>query len=88
MHTIPALEIKRRGVSALEEAIKKGPVHIIKNNRPTCVVLSEEDYIALTQQKTSATSLWDLLDHRPWEGNRKKQEIKKQIEDERDHWKK
>ncbi|MBV9575513.1 MAG: type II toxin-antitoxin system Phd/YefM family antitoxin [Gammaproteobacteria bacterium] len=86
MHTIPALEIKRRGVAALEEALKKGPVHIIKNNRPACVVLSEEDYMALTQEKSSASSLWELLDHRPWKATRKKQEIKKQIENERDHW--
>ena len=47
MHTIPASEVKRRGVAALDEALKFGPVHIIKNNRPRYVVLSEEDYQVL-----------------------------------------
>lgn len=48
MNTVPASEIKRRGVAALDEALKSGPVHIIKNNRPRYVVLSEEAYQALT----------------------------------------
>ncbi|MBI3067404.1 MAG: prevent-host-death protein, partial [Betaproteobacteria bacterium] len=33
MNTIPASEVKRRGVAALDEAARKGPVHVIKNNR-------------------------------------------------------
>lgn len=86
MHTLPAIEVKRRGVAALEEAIKKGPVHIIKNNHPTCVVLSEEDYAKLLKQHTS-TDLWDLLD-RPWKGNRTKKDIHKQLKQERDDWEK
>lgn len=86
MQTLPALEVKRRGVAALEEAIKKGPVHIIKNNRPTCVVLSEEDYASLLQMRAN-TDLWDLLD-RPWKGNRTKKDIDKQLQQERDSWKK
>jgi len=52
MHTIPASEIKRRGVAALDEALKSGPVHIIKNNRPQYVVISEEGYLALTKRAT------------------------------------
>lgn len=86
MHTLPALEVKRRGVAALEEAIKHGPVHIIKNNRPTCVVLSEEDYLELTQ-KQARTDLWNLLD-RPWKASRTKKDIDKQLKHERDSWEK
>lgn len=87
MHTLSALEIKRRGVIALEEALRQGPVHIIKNNRPVCVVLSEEDYAALIrQQKTTATNLWDLLNNRPWKGKRSKKSIDQQIRQERDSW--
>ncbi len=87
MHSLPAIEVKRRGVAALEEALKKGPVHIIKNNRPACVVLSEEDYTALLQQqKFSTASLWQLLDHRPWKGTRSKKEIDQDIHKERDNW--
>ncbi len=44
MKTIAAQEIKRRGISAVDEDLKEGPVHIIKNNRPQYVVLSEERY--------------------------------------------
>ena len=44
MKTIPAQEIKRRGLSALDKDLKEGPVHVIKNNRPQYVVLSEERY--------------------------------------------
>jgi len=34
VNTIPALEIKRRGISIIDEQIEFGPVHVIKNNRP------------------------------------------------------
>ena len=47
MNTIPAGEVKRRGVAALEEAAKKGPVHVIRNNRPAGVYMSEEEYARL-----------------------------------------
>lgn len=88
MHTLSALEVKRRGVAALEEALKHGPVHIIKNNRPACVVLSEEDYaLIMKQHKLETASLWDLLEKRPWKGKRSKKEIDKQIDQERDNWK-
>ncbi|TAN61009.1 prevent-host-death protein [bacterium] len=44
MNTIPAQEIKRRGITAVDEAMKDGPVHVIKNNQPQYVVISEEHY--------------------------------------------
>lgn len=87
MHTLPALEIKRRGMAALEEALKQGPVHIIKNNKPACVVLSEEDYATLTQH-VKTNSLWDLLDNKTWKRTRSKKEIDKQLKNERDNWNK
>lgn len=87
MHTLSALEVKRRGVIALEEALKQGPVHIIKNNRPTCVVLSEEDYAVLVSKKNATkTTLWDLLNNRPWKGKRSKKSIDQQIRQERNGW--
>ena len=66
MKSIPAQEIKRRGAAALDEAIKDGPVHVIRNNRPMYVVLSEERYrelLAVEDDACSArlkTSLEDL----------------------------
>jgi PHD/YefM family antitoxin component YafN of YafNO toxin-antitoxin module len=44
MNIIPAQEIKRRGIAALDDAIAKGDVHVIRNNQPQYVVLSEERY--------------------------------------------
>lgn len=89
MNIIPASEVKRRGIAALEEGLKKGPVHIIKSNRSACVVLSEEDYAALLLCKakpTSSVDLWELLQHRPWEGRRTKKDIMNQIKKERSSW--
>jgi PHD/YefM family antitoxin component YafN of YafNO toxin-antitoxin module len=54
MNTIPSQDIKRRGISAVDDALKKGPVHVIKNNRPQYVVLSEEDYLALLDAQQDA----------------------------------
>jgi PHD/YefM family antitoxin component YafN of YafNO toxin-antitoxin module len=44
MLTIAAQEIKRRGISAVDDLLDDGPVHIIKNNRPQYVIISEERY--------------------------------------------
>jgi prevent-host-death family protein len=44
MNVVAAQEIKRRGIGAVDEAVRKGPVRIVKNNRPRYVVLTETDY--------------------------------------------
>ena len=44
MVTLPAQDIKRRGIGVVDEFLEQGPVHIVKNNRPMYVVLREEDY--------------------------------------------
>lgn len=44
MNTIPAQEIKRRGIAAVDDLIEKGAVHIIRNNQPRYVVLTEQRY--------------------------------------------
>jgi PHD/YefM family antitoxin component YafN of YafNO toxin-antitoxin module len=44
MRFVPAREIKRRGISAVDEQLKKGPVYIIKNDEPKYVVLSREQF--------------------------------------------
>ena len=41
---IPAQEVKRRGISAVDKYLDQEPVHIVKNNAPRYVVLREEDY--------------------------------------------
>jgi PHD/YefM family antitoxin component YafN of YafNO toxin-antitoxin module len=54
MNSVPAQEIKRRGISAVDEALREGPVHIIKNNRPSYVVLSEAAFAELQEAQKEA----------------------------------
>ena len=54
MNTLSAQEIKRKGISAVDEVLKEGPVHIIKNNQPQYVVLSEERYRELIEAEDEA----------------------------------
>lgn len=70
MNTIPAQEIKRRGIAAVDELIAKGDVHVIRNNQPQYVVLSEERYQELVAEANEAylarvrASLEDVKDGR------------------------
>ncbi|MBC8554899.1 MAG: prevent-host-death protein [Candidatus Brocadiales bacterium] len=44
MNTIASSEIKRRGIGAVDELLENGPVHIIRNNTPNYVILTEKSY--------------------------------------------
>lgn len=55
MNIVPAQEIKRRGIAAVDEALAQGPVHIVKNNRAQYVVLTEERYQELLEMQEEAT---------------------------------
>ncbi len=44
MRTVPAREIKRRGIGAVDDALADGPVHIIRNDEPAYVVMSAAQY--------------------------------------------
>lgn len=57
MNAIPAQEIKRRGIAAVDDLIARGDVHIIRNNRPQYVVLSEERYAELLEAQEEALAL-------------------------------
>lgn len=54
MNTIPAQEIKRRGLAAIDDHIQNGAIHIIRNNRPQYVVLTEERYQNLLEAEEEA----------------------------------
>lgn len=54
MNSIPAQEIKRRGIAAVDDLIAKGDVHVIRNNKPQYVVLSEERYQELVAEANEA----------------------------------
>ena len=54
MNTVPAQEIKRRGMAAVDDLIAKGDLHIIRNNQPQYVVLSQERYQTLLEAQEDA----------------------------------
>ncbi|MFH0998680.1 MAG: prevent-host-death protein [Pseudomonadota bacterium] len=54
MNTLPAQELKRRGIAAVDDLIAKGDVHVIRNNRPQYVVLSEDRYQELVAEASEA----------------------------------
>jgi PHD/YefM family antitoxin component YafN of YafNO toxin-antitoxin module len=54
MNTVPAQEIKRRGISVVDEILKDGAVYIIKNNQPQYVVLTEDRYKELLAAENEA----------------------------------
>lgn len=54
MNTIPAQELKRRGIAAVDDLIESGDVHVIRNNRPEYVVLSEARYAELVADAEEA----------------------------------
>lgn len=54
MNTIAAQEIKRRGISSIDEKLREGPVYVIKNNEPKYVVLSEDRYRELVEAEEEA----------------------------------
>lgn len=70
MNTIPAQELKRRGIAAVDDVISHGDVHVIRNNKPQYVVLSEERYRELMVAEQEAQyarvreSLQDLKEGR------------------------
>jgi hypothetical protein len=64
MQTIPAREIKRHGISAVDDLIKAGPVHVIQDDRPTYVILDEAHFQELVeaQEETFRARLAASLD--------------------------
>ncbi len=90
MNTLPAQEIKRRGVKAIELALQNGPVHIIKNNSPACVVISEAQYAQMTASRTPGNpppnTLLQWLLHKKADGDKTKEELDAILAAERNEW--
>lgn len=83
---VSAMEVKRRGMAAIEEALQHGPVHIVKRNKTAAVVLSEEDFRRLTGQQSAGvrglSAMQWLLAQAP-AGARSKREIDRSLAAER-----
>ena len=90
MNTLTAAELKRRGMAAIEESLRLGPVHLVKRNKAAAVVLSEEQYARLARSKTGHVAAgmsavqW-LLNH-PATGTKQKKAIDKALRKERESW--
>lgn len=87
MHnTLTIAEIKRRGLAAIEEGLRRGPVHIVKRNKPAAVVLSEVEYQNLIGDRADfrlGTTALEWLLAQPIAGTREKAEIDAGLAEER-----
>ncbi len=54
IRTVPASDIEQRGIDVLDEMICDGPVHVIKDDRPRYVVMSEEHFAELVEAQHEA----------------------------------
>jgi len=86
-NTLTVAEIKRRGMAAIEEGLRQGPVHIVKRSKSVAVVISEDEYRRLTQGHKAASSgmtavQWLLA--QPSAGRRTKVQINAETTCERD----
>lgn len=86
MNTLSVAELKRRGMAAIEDGLRHGPLHIVKRNRPAAVVISEDDYLRLAHGKVAApsglTAIQWLLSQ-PATGKRSKAKIDADLNAER-----
>jgi hypothetical protein len=81
MNSIPAQEIERRGMAAVDDLLHAGPVQVIENERPCYVILSAVDY----ERLTAGPSAWDWLD-RPSHATRDQPTIDADLAAERAAW--
>jgi len=88
MRTLSSSEIKRRGIVAVEELLDQGPVHILKNSRTACVVLSEEDFARLNTggARRAQASAWDILLAPTAKGKTSRRKVDARVKAERDAW--
>lgn len=86
-NTLTSAEIKRHGLAVIEERLALGPVHLMKRNRRTAVVLSEAEYARLLQAQPTAlpgqSALQWLLTQAP-QAQRSRAEIDAELEVGRD----
>lgn len=89
LNVLRSAELKRRGIAAVEQALQAGPVHLLKRNSPTAVVLSEADYnrlmrLAARPAPSESSCLNWLLALPPAATARSKQQIDTELRQDRD----
>jgi len=86
-NTLSAAELKRRGMAAIEDRLRHGPIHLVKRNKPAAVVLSEDEYRRLIGQQSDRVpglSAVQWLLSQPAAGTRSKEAIDAALRAERD----
>ena len=53
MNSLTVSELKRRGMAAIEDGLRRGPLHIVNRNKPAAVVLTEAEYETLAHGRVS-----------------------------------
>ena len=89
LNVLRSAELKRRGIAAVEDALRAGPVHLLKRNRPAAVVLSADDYQRLqhsaAQPETAGPSCLEwLLDLPPAAAGKSRGAIDAELNEQRD----
>ncbi len=87
MNSLTVSELKRRGMAAIEDGLRRGPLHIVKRNKPSAVVLTEAEYERLAHGRVSTpdgmSAVQWLLNQRV-AGKRSKAQIDAALKAERD----
>jgi len=89
MNSLTIAELKRRGMAAIEDGLRLGPLHIVKRNRPTAVVLSEDEYQRLvhgTAMPIAGVSAVQWLLSQPSTGSKDQAVLDAEIQAERASW--
>ncbi|MBS1162747.1 MAG: hypothetical protein H6R03_643 [Burkholderiaceae bacterium] len=90
MNTLTAAELKRRGMAAIEERLRRGPVHLVKRNKAAAVVLTEEQYEQLAQGRRNAAvpgmSAIQWLLSQPVIGTKSRRQLDRELRAERASW--
>lgn len=85
-NTLTVAELKRRGMAAIEEGLRNGPIHIVKRNKAAAVVMSEDEYLRLTGSQPNSLpgqSAIQWLLAQPSANLRSKQDIDEALDQER-----
>ncbi|HRN59746.1 MAG TPA: hypothetical protein PLI44_05855 [Chiayiivirga sp.] len=86
-NTLTVAELKRRGMAAIEDGLKRGPIRIIKRNKAAAVVMSTADYERLAAaggEKPPGMSAMQWLLAQPARGRSSKRELDRRLDQERD----
>ena len=86
MNKLSATELRRRGMTAIEEGLRRGPIQLIKRNSVTAVVLSTAEYqhlVATPDKNFPGMTALEWLLHVKKPGRRSKRVLDRELARER-----